>query len=444
MKKEKLKKGHYLFTSESVSGNHPDKVADQIADSIIDNFIAYDKNSHCAIEVLCTTGQVVVAGEVKSKAYVPIEEVVRETINRLGYTKAEYQFTGDSCGVLTAIHEQSPDIDMGVTKENPEEQGAGDNGIYFGYATNETPNYMPTTIDIAHNIMRQLNYERKDWEDIKYHGADPDAGRQYMEYLRPDGKCMVTGEFDENDCLVRITDIVVCQQHDDFDNDNERIQEKIKSDLINIIMPRVINCYDKSFQEKFGNYKTDVNYLVNPTGKFFYGGPAFDCGLTGRKLVCDLYGGWAPISGGSLSAKCSTKTDRSMNYFTRYVAKNLVAAGIADRCLVESSSAIGVAEPVSIMVKTYGTAKYNLSDTEIAEKIAEIFDWRPYGVIKQLKLDNPIYFEAASYGQVGQEPRIVEKYFHNQYEGDKTIEVELFTWEKLDAVDKIKKAFNLI
>ena len=431
---KKLPKGHYLFTSESCSPGHPDKVADQIVDTIIDNFLAYDNNSHCAIEALCTTGQVVIAGEVKSNAYVPIEEVVRSTINKIGYTRSQYMFTGDSCGVLAAIHEQSPDIDMGVTKEDCENMGAGDNGIYFGYATDETSNYMPTTIDIAHKIVRTLTEQREECES----GKSKD-----MFYLRPDSKCMVTGEFDENDHLVRITDIVICTQHDPLYSDDKRMQELIKNDILNFIMPKVISQYDEIIQKKFGNFKTEINYLVNPTGRFVLGGPAVDTGVTGRKLVCDLYGGWAPISGGSLSAKCHTKTDRSMNYFTRYVAKNLVAAGIASRCLVQSSSAIGVAEPVSIMVNTYGTAKKGLNDTEIAEKIAEIFDWRPYHVIHSLKLDSPIFAEAARYGQVGQEPRIVQKTFYNQYEKNKTLEVELFTWEKLDAVDKIKEAFGI-
>ena len=444
MKKEKLKDGCYLMTSECCSRNHPDKNADVISDSLIDNFIAYDKNSHCAIEVMCTTGQVIVAGEVKSKAYIPIEEIVRSTINRLGYTKAEYQFTGDSCGILSAIHEQSADIDMGVTKENPENMGAGDNGIYFGYACEGLSNYMPPLIDIARKIMITINKEREDYEDIQ-NGSNPEPGRHYIPYLRPDGKCMVTGEFDKNHHLVRITDIVICQQHDEFDKDDKVMQNKIKEDMLNIVLPKVISQYDASFQKKFGDIKNEVKLYVNPTSRFVSGGCAFDCGVTGRKLVCDLYGGalGSQIAGGSLSAKCYTKTDRSMNYFTRYVAKNLVAAGIAERCLVQSASAIGVAEPVSIMVNTYGTAKHGLTDTEISEKIAEIFDWRPYGVIKTLKLANPIYTEAAEWGQVGHSPRVVMKHFHNQYEGDKDIEVELFTWEKLDAVDKIKKAFNL-
>ena len=441
---KKLPKGHYLLSSESISRNHPDKLADVISDSLIDNFIAYDNKSHCAIEVMCTTGQVIVAGEVKSKAYIPIEEVVRSTVNRLGYTRAEYQFTGDSCGVLNAIHEQSPDIDMGVTKENLEDMGAGDNGIYFGYACEGISNYMPPLIDIARKIMFTINKEREDYEDIK-NGADPDAGRHYIPYLRPDGKCMVTGEFDENHHLIRITDIVICQQHDEFDKDDASMQKKIREDFIKYIMPQVIEQYDKTFQMKFGNYETDIKYYVNPTSRFILGGCAVDCGVTGRKLVCDLYGGalGSQIAGGSLSSKCFTKTDRSMNYFTRYVAKNLVAAGIAERCLVQSASAIGVAEPVSIMVNTYGTAKNGLTDTEISEKVAKLFDWRPYGVIKTLKLDNPIYTEAAEWGQVGHESRVVTKWFHNQYEGDKELEVELFTWEKLDAVDRIKEAFKL-
>lgn len=441
---KKLPIGHYLMASESISKSHPDKQADFISDSLIDNFIAYDKNSHCAIEVMCTTGQVIVAGEVKSNTYVPVEEIVRAATNKLGYTKAEYQFTGDSCGILSAIHEQSADIDMGVTKENPEDMGAGDNGIYFGYACEGLSNYMPPLIDIARRIMMQLAEEREDYEDV-LNGGDPDLGRHYIPYLRPDGKCIVTGEFDENDHLVRITDIVICQQHDEFDEDDEVMQNKIKEDILNIVLPKVISHYDASFQKKFGNIKDEVKLYVNPTSRFVSGGCAFDCGVTGRKLVCDLYGGaiGSQIAGGSLSSKCYTKTDRSMNYFTRYVAKNLVAAGVAERCLVQSASAIGMAEPISITVNTYGTARNGLTDTEISEKIAELFDWRPYGVIKTLKLDNPIYAEAAQWGQVGHEPRIVTKHFHNRYEGDKDVEVELFTWEKLDAVDKIKEAFGL-
>ena len=428
MKKEKLKKGHYLFTSESVSESHPDALMDRVADSLVDHFLAFDPNSHCGIEGIVTTGLCVVVGEVKSKAYIDIPSIVRNTINSLGYDKAEYGFAGDACGVLSGIHEQSSDIDMGVSREDEKEQGAGDQGIMFGYAVKETPEYMPATISIAHKIMKVIADIRKNY-------------RELMPYLRPDGKCQVTIEYNKDNIPVRIDNILVSNQHDDVFSSTEEMQSKIKEDIINIVIPRVKEQYDGNIHDMFDD--PNIVYNVNPTGRWVDGSPAQDAGTVGRKLIVSSYGGWAQIGGGAQSGKSADKVDRSAMYMTRYIAKNLVAAGVADRISIQVSYGIGLAEPLSLCVNTYNTNHTSLDESEISEKVLELFDLTPYGITKLLKLKNPIYSETAAYGQVGQEPRIVEKHFHNQYEGDKTIEVELFTWEKLDAVDKIKKAFNL-
>lgn len=426
MNKKKLENGHWLWTSESVSAGHPDKVADQISDALVDYFLAFDKDSHCAIETLVTTGQVVVAGEVRSEAYVDIQHVARETINKIGYTNPDYQFDGNSCGVLSAIHEQSPDINQGVSRDNEEDQGAGDQGIMIGYATNETENYMPVTLDIAHRIVKTLHEIREE-------------GRE-MVYLRPDAKSQVTVEYDENNRPVKIHTIVVSTQHNPFDDDEEAMQKKIKADVINIVIPRVKASYSEKIQKLFAD---DIDYYVNPTGVFIIGGPHGDTGLTGRKITVDSYGGFAGVGGGCQSGKDQSKVDRSGLYMSRYIAKNAVAAGLADRMMIEISYAIGVADCLSFHVNTYGTAKHELTDTEISQKLETLFDLRPYGIINYLKLKNPIYFETASYGQVGQQPRTVHKHFENKYGDDVEVDVELFTWEKLDAVDKIRIAFGL-
>lgn len=423
---KKLEKGHYLFTSESVSAGHPDKMADAISDALLDHFLAFDKESHVAIETFLTTGQVVVAGEVKSDAYVDIPTVVRETINNIGYTKSEYQFDGNSCGILTGIHEQSPDIDMGVSRDAPETQGSGDQGLMLGYATNELDNYMPIAIDIAHNIVKELSYIRNN-------------ELQLMPYLRPDAKSQVTVEYDENNKPVRIDTIVVSTQHDEFDS-TKVMHEKITSDVKNILIPRVIKKYPENIQNLFND---NIIYYVNPTGNFVIGGPAGDTGLTGRKIVVDSYGGSCPVGGGAFSGKDFSKTDRSAGYYTRYIAKNCVAAGIADRMLIQVSYAIGVANAISLYVDTYGTNKTNLTDSEIANKLYEMFDFRPYGIVKQLNLKQPLYSETAAYGHFGRTPEIVHKHFVNRYGDDVDIDVELFTWEKLDMVDKIKEEFGL-
>ena len=429
----------YLFTSESVSEGHPDKVADQISDAVLDNLLAYDPNSKVACETLVTTGQVVLAGEVKSNAYIDLQEVARDTIQRIGYTKAEYQFDSKSCGVFSAIHEQSEDINRGVERENPENQGAGDQGIMFGYATNETDNFMPLPLELSHHILRTLAAIRKEGK--------------IMTYLRPDSKSQVTVEYAEDGKPVRIHTIVVSTQHDEFilpdDNSeeaqkaaDEKMLETIRHDVKNILIPRVVEEIDNP--EVKALFDIDIIYHVNPTGKFVIGGPHGDTGLTGRKIIVDTYGGKGAHGGGAFSGKDPSKVDRSAAYAARHIAKNLVAAGVADEILVQLSYAIGVAEPLSIYVNTYGKSRLNLSDTEIAERIKPIFTLRPKEIEDRLKLRNPIYSETAAYGHFGQPSRIVTKHFQNRYEGDKQLEVELFTWEKLDFVDIIKREFNLV
>lgn len=422
----------YLFTSESVSEGHPDKVADQISDSILDQFLAFDPDSKVACETLVTTGQVVVSGEVTSKAYVNIQHTVKDVINKIGYTKGEYGFQGDSCGILTAIHEQSPDINRGVVREDPLNQGAGDQGIMFGYATRETEQFMPLTLYLSHLIMHEL-------ADIRHEG-------KVMTYLRPDAKSQVTIEYGNDKKPLHIHTIVISTQHDDFikpaSNSKRNIEkadkemlDTIKKDMTEILLPRVIAKLNPSIQKLFEHKYT---FYVNPTGKFVIGGPTGDTGVTGRKIIVDTYGGKAPHGGGAFSGKDPSKVDRSAAYAARHIAKNMVAAGIADEILIQVSYAIGIAKPINIFVNTFGTSKIGMSDSEIAKKIGEIFDMRPRAIIERLKLLNPIYYETASYGHFGRDPRIVTKQF-----GDNKIKVELFTWEKLDYVDKIKKAFNL-
>ena len=415
----------YLFTSESVSEGHPDKVADQISDAILDQMLAYDPQSKVAYETLVTTGQVVVAGEVKSKAYVDLQDVVRRTIARIGYTKEAYCFDANSCGVLSAVHEQSADISRGVEREEPMEQGAGDQGMMFGYATNETENYMPLPIYLSHRILRVLANLRRE--------------SKLMPYLRPDAKSQVTVEYEDNH-PVRIDTIVVSTQHDEFDTD-ERMQEKIREDVANILMPRVVSgIKDEKVKRLFAG---SINYYVNPTGKFVIGGPHGDTGLTGRKIIVDTYGGKGAHGGGAFSGKDSSKVDRSAAYAARHIAKNMVAAGVCDEMLVQLSYAIGVAKPINIYVNTYGSNHTKFTDEELAEVISELFDCRPKAIEERLKLRQPIYEETASYGHVGRKPQKVTKHFHNQYEGDKDIEVELFTWEKLDYVELIKNSLGL-
>ena len=428
----------YLFTSESVSEGHPDKVADQISDAVLDKLLAFDPNSKVACETLVTTGQVVLAGEIKSDAYIDLQRVARETINRIGYTKGEYMFDGNSCGVLSAIDEQSPDINRGVEREDPMEQGAGDQGMMFGYATNETENYMPLPLDLAHRLVKVL-------ADIRREG-------KVMTYLRPDSKSQVTVEYDDNGKPVRIDTIVVSTQHDDFIRPNDSSEEakaeadnqmldQIRKDVINILIPRVKkSIHVPSIVNLFND---QIKYFVNPTGKFVIGGPHGDTGLTGRKIIVDTYGGKGAHGGGAFSGKDPSKVDRSAAYAARYIAKNMVAAGVADEMLVQLSYAIGVAKPVSIYVNTYGRAHVGMTDGEIARKIDQLFDLRPKAIEDKLKLRNPIYEETASYGHMGREPQKKVKEFDSLYYGTKKVEVELFTWEKLDAVDEIKKAFGL-
>ena len=417
---------NYLFTSESVSEGHPDKVADQISDAVLDKLLAFDPESKVACETLVTTGQVIMAGEVKSKAYVDLQRIAREVINRIGYTKSEYMFEGNSCGVLSAIHEQSEDINRGVDRQDRENQGAGDQGMMFGYATNETENYMPLSLDLAHRLLRVL-------ADIRREG-------QQMTYLRPDAKSQVTIEYDEQNRPVRIDTIVVSTQHDEFDTD-ERMQQRIRQDVIDILIPRVkATIHNPKVQALFND---QITYHVNPTGKFVIGGPHGDTGLTGRKIIVDTYGGKGAHGGGAFSGKDPSKVDRSAAYAARHIAKNMVAAGVADEMLVQISYAIGVAEPVSIFVDTYQRSHVSLSDAEIANKIKEIFDLRPYAIEQRLKLRNPIYEETAAYGHMGREPQWVKKTYTSLYHETKTIDVELFTWEKLDYVERIKKAFAL-
>lgn len=418
---------NYLFSSESVSEGHPDKVADQISDALVDQFLAYDEKAHCAIESFVTTGQVVVMGEVRSDVYIDLQTIARKTINKIGYTKSEYQFDGNSCGVLTAIHEQSEDIDRGVTQEKEEDQGAGDQGMMFGYATNETENYMPVTLDLAQLIMRTL-------ADIRKEGKE-------MTYLRPDSKSQVTVEYSEEGIPQRIDTIVVSTQHDEFDDDDARMLQKIKDDVINILMPRVkAQIHSDKVLALFGD---DIKYFVNPTGKFVIGGPHGDTGLTGRKIIVDTYGGKGAHGGGAFSGKDPSKVDRSAAYAARYIAKNMVAAGVADEMLVQISYAIGVAKPVNIYVNTYGRSRVGVSDAEIAQKISELFDLRPKAIEQTLKLRQPMYLETAAYGHMGRKNEVVKKTFTSRYHETKTMEVELFTWEKLDRVDDIKKKFGI-
>ena len=414
----------YLFTSESVSEGHPDKVADQISDALIDHFLAFDPQSKVACETLVTTGQVVLAGEVKSKAYLDVQDIARDVIRKIGYTKSEYMFEANSCGILSAIHEQSSDINQGVDRQKKEEQGAGDQGMMFGYASNETDDYMPLALDLAHKLLLELAVLRRENKQIKY--------------LRPDAKSQVTLEYDDNNKPVRIDAIVVSTQHDDFDTE-AKMQKKISDDIINILIPRVKAKY-KKYAKLFNG---QIKYHINPTGKFVIGGPHGDTGLTGRKIIVDTYGGKGAHGGGAFSGKDPSKVDRSAAYATRHIAKNLVAAGVCDEVLVQVSYAIGVAQPTSINVNTYGTSKTGLSDSEIAEVVKEIFDMRPYFIEQRLKLRNPIYSETAAYGHMGRKPEIVTKEFTQP--GGKTLKkkVELFTWEKLDYVPKVKKAFNL-
>ena len=418
---------NYLFSSESVSEGHPDKVADQISDALVDQFLAYDENAHCAIESFVTTGQVVIMGEVRSEAYIDLQNIARKTINQIGYTKSEYQFDGNSCGVLTAIHEQSDDIDRGVSREKEEDQGAGDQGMMFGYATNETENYMPVTLDLAQLIMRVLADIRKE-------------GKQ-MTYLRPDSKSQVTVEYSEEGIPQRIDTIVVSTQHDEFDTDDERMLAKIKDDVLNILMPRVkAEIHSEKVLALFGD---DIKYFVNPTGKFVIGGPHGDTGLTGRKIIVDTYGGKGAHGGGAFSGKDPSKVDRSAAYAARHIAKNMVAAGVADEMLVQVSYAIGVAEPVNIYVNTYGRSRVQMSDGEIAKKIEKLFDLRPKAIEKDLKLRQPIYRETAAYGHMGRKNEVVKKTFTSRYHETKEMEVELFTWEKLDRLDDIRKEFGI-
>ena len=418
---------NYLFSSESVSEGHPDKVADQISDALVDQFLAYDEKAHCAIESFVTTGQVVVMGEVRSNVYIDLQTIARKTINNIGYTKSEYQFDGNSCGVLTAIHEQSEDIDRGVTQEKEEDQGAGDQGMMFGYATNETENYMPVTLDLAQLIMRTL-------ADIRKEGKE-------MTYLRPDSKSQVTVEYSEEGIPQRIDTIVVSTQHDEFDDDDARMLQKIKDDVSNILMPRVkAQIHSDKVLALFGD---DIKYFVNPTGKFVIGGPHGDTGLTGRKIIVDTYGGKGAHGGGAFSGKDPSKVDRSAAYAARYIAKNMVAAGVADEMLVQISYAIGVAKPVNIYVNTYGRSRVGVSDAEIAQKISELFDLRPKAIEQTLKLRQPMYLETAAYGHMGRKNEIVKKTFTSRYHETKTMDVELFTWEKLDRVDDIKKKFGI-
>ena len=418
---------NYLFSSESVSEGHPDKVADQISDALVDQFLAYDENAHCAIESFVTTGQVVIMGEVRSGVYIDLQAIARKTINEIGYNKSEYQFDGNSCGVLTAIHEQSDDINRGVSRAEEEEQGAGDQGMMFGYATNETENYMPVTLDLAQLIMRVL-------ADIRKEGKE-------MTYLRPDSKSQVTVEYSEEGIPQRIDTIVVSTQHDEFDDDDERMLAKIKDDVLNILMPRVkAQIHSEKVLSLFGD---DIKYFVNPTGKFVIGGPHGDTGLTGRKIIVDTYGGKGAHGGGAFSGKDPSKVDSSAAYAARYIAKNMVAAGVADEMLVQVSYAIGVAEPVNIYVNTYGRSRVQMSDAEIAQKISKLFDLRPKAIERTLKLRQPIYRETAAYGHMGRKNEIVEKTFTSRYHDTKVMKLELFTWEKLDRVDDIKKEFGL-
>lgn len=414
----------YLFTSESVSEGHPDKVADQISDALVDNFLAWDKNSKIACETLVTTGQVILAGEVKCNTYIDAPSIAREVIAKIGYTKSEYMFEAESCGVLSAIHEQSPDINQGVDKKKKEEQGAGDQGMMFGYATNETTSYMPLALDMAHVLLREL-------ADIRKEGKK-------MKYLRPDAKSQVTLEYNDDNKPVRIDTIVISTQHDDF-AEEKKMQEAIKKDVISILIPRVIKSYPQ-YKHLFNN---KIKYHINPTGKFVIGGPHGDTGLTGRKIIVDTYGGKGAHGGGAFSGKDPSKVDRSAAYATRHIAKNLVAAGVCDEVLVQVSYAIGVAEPMGIYVNTYGTAKVDMNDGQIAKIVAQVFDMRPYFIEHRLKLRQPMYSECAAYGHMGRKNETVTKSFKSGDGKTKKVKVELFTWEKLDYVSKVKKAFGI-
>lgn len=415
----------YLFTSESVSEGHPDKVADQISDALLDNFLAFDPESKVACETLVTTGQVVLAGEVRSKTYLDVQTIARDVINKIGYTKGAYKFSGDSCGVISLIHEQSQDINQGVDRDKKEEQGAGDQGMMFGYATKETENYMPLALDISHKILIELAALRRENSEIKY--------------LRPDAKSQVTIEYSDDNVPQKIVAIVVSTQHDEFDEDSKML-EKIKKDIKEILIPRVIKHLPEYVQKLFND---NIVYHINPTGKFVIGGPHGDSGLTGRKIIVDTYGGKGAHGGGAFSGKDPSKVDRSAAYAARHIAKNLVAAGVADEILVQVSYAIGVVEPTSILVNTYNSKNVDLTDGEIADKVAEIFNMRPAAIEERLKLRNPIYSETASYGHMGRNPEVINKTFESPYNGKITKEVELFTWEKLDYVEEVKKAFQL-
>ncbi|MCF0198990.1 MAG: methionine adenosyltransferase [Bacteroidaceae bacterium] len=416
----------YLFTSESVSEGHPDKVADQISDAVLDKLLAFDPQSKVACETLVTTGQVVMAGEITTEAYVDLQRIAREVINRIGYTKSEYMFDGNSCGVFSAIHEQSGDIHRGVVRQELENQGAGDQGMMFGYATNETETFMPLSLDLAHRLLKELAVIRKE--------------TQLMPYLRPDSKSQVTIEYDDDNQPVRIDAIVISTQHDEFASD-EAMQQQIRHDVINILIPRVKEQIHN--ENVLALFNDQITYYVNPTGKFVIGGPHGDTGLTGRKIIVDTYGGKGAHGGGAFSGKDPSKVDRSAAYAARHIAKNMVAAGVADEMLVQISYAIGVAEPVSIYVNTYGRSHVALTDGEIAEKVKALFDLRPYAIEQRLKLRNPIYEETAAYGHMGREPQVVTKRYESLYHETKEVEVELFTWEKLDYVDTIKRTFGL-
>ncbi len=414
----------YLFTSESVSEGHPDKIADQISDALIDNFLAFDTESKVACETLVTTGQVILAGEVKSKTYLDVQQIARDVIKKIGYTKSEYMFEANSCGILSAIHEQSQDINQGVDRKTKEEQGAGDQGMMFGYATNETDDFMPLALDLSHKLLQELAVLRRENNEISY--------------LRPDAKSQVTLEYDDNNKPVRIDAIVISTQHDDFDEEATMLA-KIKQDLINILIPRII----KNNPQYAHLFNDKIEYHINPTGKFVIGGPHGDTGLTGRKIIVDTYGGKGAHGGGAFSGKDPSKVDRSAAYATRHIAKNLVAAGMADEILVQVSYAIGVAKPMGIYINTYGTSKVNKTDGEIAKIVEELFDMRPYFIEQRLKLRNPIYSETAAYGHMGRKPETVTKTFRTPNGEEKVVTVELFTWEKLDFVDKVKAAFSL-
>jgi S-adenosylmethionine synthetase len=416
----------YLFTSESVSEGHPDKVADQISDALIDNFMAFDPDSKVACETMVTTGQVFLAGEVKSSTYLDVQKIARETINKIGYTKGEYQFDGNSCGVLSAIHEQSEDINRGIDRAKKEEQGAGDQGMMFGYATNETDNYMPLALELSHRLLIELAELRRENKEISY--------------LRPDAKSQVTIEYSDDNKPQRIEAIVISTQHDPFDEDDAVMLAKIKSDILSIVIPRVLAKLTPEIQALFGD---DIKYHINPTGKFVIGGPHGDTGLTGRKIIVDTYGGKGAHGGGAFSGKDPSKVDRSAAYATRHIAKNLVAAGVADEILVQVSYAIGVVEPMGIFVETYGTSKVNLSDGEIAKKINTLFDMRPIAIEERLKLRNPIYLETAAYGHMGRTPEVKTVRYNSPSGEFVEKEIETFTWEKLDYVEKVKEAFGL-